>query len=202
MRKLRLFLGICLALGTLAPRTVSAQSASLSGDIILLSKETQTQQQYRLNQDLGEEIGGPKSILGTSPKCFVQQVSTESPAVELPRPVFMPQPDALIEDVDADISAKVPENANDGCVIVSPSDSGLQGSSQPSRGCCWIPRGPIPYLRPRDPGVQRNFGGGEPLLAPNWQQPALLDCHVRRCDGRRGIDSWSCQPTAQFLWRA
>lgn len=99
---------------------------------------------------------------------IVEQVSAESPAVELPQPTFMTPPDALIEDTDASTSVEVPQDAHDGCVIMPQADSGLQRSSQPRRGWWWIPRGAIPYLGPRSPDDQKNFGIGEPLVAPDW----------------------------------
>jgi hypothetical protein len=171
MRKLRLFLGCCLALGTLAPTTVTAQVMSLSDDIILLSKGTQIQEQCRASHHLDGGIASTTSTLETNPNSnsFIQQVSAESPAVEPPQPTSMARPDALIEDIDASTSAKVPDDANDGCVIISQGDSGLQGSSRPNRGCWWVPRGAIPFLGPRASSDQKYLGTGEPSLAPNWR---------------------------------
>jgi outer membrane protein, heavy metal efflux system len=67
MRKCRLILGYCVVLGMLAPATVSAQVTWLAGDIILLSKGTQAQEQRRADQHLGGDIGGTTSTLGAIP---------------------------------------------------------------------------------------------------------------------------------------
>jgi hypothetical protein len=71
--------------------------------------------------------------------------------------------------MDAGTSVEVPQDAHDGCVCMPEVASGLQSSSEPRRGWWWIPRGAIPYLGPRAPADQKNFGIGELSLTPNWR---------------------------------
>jgi outer membrane protein, heavy metal efflux system len=85
----RLIVGCCVALCAWAAATVQAQVTSLADDIILLSKGVQTQEEQRVDQRLGGNIGGKTSTLGPAPGSG--EIRMEPRGTSVPGASYRPQ---------------------------------------------------------------------------------------------------------------